>query len=626
MLECRHLARFEEALKRLDVEKEICVDVETSGLDWKKQHICGYVLTFGPEPQDSYYLPVRHQSGGNLTEEMDARAPQTHDGWDGTIYPVEKEIVSKLDQKGKHLFFHNGAFDLRFLYRVGLNQWEAEFSDTMINAVLINEFEPSFSLDNLSKSAGVAAKKVTIYDYLLNTFPEVRAAPKQAMGHFWRLRGDDKEAVEYAEGDGTTTWQLRDWQIKKILDQELAQVHKVESDMIPVLARMMTHGVRIDEGRLEEVKIEVARRRDRALATLPEGFNSRSPVQVKGLMMDYGYTDWPLTPKGSPSFNEQWLMTNSIGRDIVAVRKFNNILASFLEPMSDVHMWNGRVHTEYNQLRGDEYGTITGRLSSSNPNLQQVPKRNKEIARLYRSIFIPEEGHIWGAADYSQMEPRLLAYYSRSRVLMDGYLADPPLDAHLSVAKAMNPNWEELNDVERKERRENGKRVNQTLVTGGGKRVIVERYGVDPNEVDRIWNDYFNAMPEIKQLQKRAANKMKERGYVLSLLGRRARLLDPNKAYIAVNRLLQCGNADCLKYKMVEIDKYLRSENYKVRMLNNCHDALDYSFAEEDRKIYEECLRIMTTFDDTSKIKLDLPIAVDAGEGPNWEIATFGAE
>ena len=605
---------IELVLRRLRDSKKVAVDCETSGLDWRKNFICGYVLTFGPRDEDSYYLPVRHPTGNCL----EISRPATAEAWDGSVHEVEKEIVRTLDQQDKHLIFHNGAFDLKFLYRVGFTKFDAKFEDTQINAVLLNELEKSFSLDWQCKVWGVAQKKTTIYDYIGEKVPEAKGQSKNAMAHFWRLAGNDPVAVDYAAGDGVSTWQLCEKQHIELELQNLMLVHSIESKLIPVLAKMMIRGVKIDEERLHWVKGEVERRRDEALRKLPDGFNSRAPSQVRKLMEEGGFLNWPMTPpsktfpNGVPSFNEAWLLTNPVGQNIIAVRKYENLVNSFIQPMIDTHMWKGRVHTEFHQLRNDSFGTITGRLSSSNPNAQQISKRNKELGGLHRSIFVPDEGMIWGSADMSQAEPRILAYYSRCKVLLEGYRATPPIDAHQAVANATGLD------------RDLGKRINQTLITGGGKKVLVAKYSVPADRVDEIWASYFEKMPEIKDFSKQAANRLRQRGYVISLLGRRCRLQDRTKDYVALNRLLQTGNADCLKYVMVELDQYYQSEGGSVNLLLNCHDALETQFFEKDRKVYEEGLRIMTDFGPDRAIHLDVPMAVDAKEGHNWSEATYG--
>lgn len=617
--------KIEQVLNRLPHAKFVCYDVETSGLSWQRNHPVGHVLSFGPRDEDSFYITVRHAPGGNMLEGVEV--PQTSDGWKGDVHPIETELMQLLDRPDLTVVGHNLSFDAKFMVRLG-HKLKAKYDDTQLNCVLIDEFQQSVSLDFCAKVYGVQQKKTEIYEYLASLFPEVRAAPKQAMGSFWKLAGDDPRAIEYAEGDGVSTLQVWERQQWALAEQGLMRVHDVECRVIPILAKMTTRGVRIDEERLHEIKNVVSDRRDEAKRALPEGFNSRAPSQVRALMEAHGHTNWPLTPKGSPSFTEAFLKTNEIGQKIVAARQYAHLLDSFIEPMIATHLWNGRVHPDYNQLRGDEFGTITGRLSSSNPNLQQIPKRNKELSLLYRSIFIPDDGKVWGAVDYSQCEPRLLAYYSGCKVLTDGYNAEPSVDAHTAVAVSMykSKGWDDWSKDEKKAKRENAKRVNQTLVTGGGKKVIVEKYGVDPAEVDQIWTDYFGAMPEIKVLQNKASNRMRQQGFVFSLLGRRARLRDPNKAYVATNRLLQLGNADILKQKAVEIDEYIESEKIDVQMLNNCHDAFDFQFPPELRKHYEEIKNIMVKFGPDDAIPLTIPMEVDAGEGKSWAEATWGAE
>lgn len=622
--------RWQEALRRLAVAPRVTIDLETSGLDWKKNFVCGWVLTFSPNPADSYYLPVRHQPGGNL---LGFRGPQAAEGWDETLHPVEPDILKALDRQDLQVWGFNLGFDLKFAMRLGFTL-RPSFRDGIINAALIDEHRPSYSLESCAADAGVAAKKSElIKTYLISKFPDEHLTPRNAMGHFWRLAGDDPMAVEYAEGDGTSTDQLIRWQDAELAAQELGKVHGVESALTPVLARMSFKGIRVDEERLHWLKGHITERLDALLATFPPDFSSRSSTAVQKWCVDHGETGWPLTPTGKPSFAEAWLETHDAGRQIIQLRKLDNLRNSFVNPLLETHLWRGRVHTDFNQLRGDEYGTVTGRLSSSNPNLQQVPKRNRDLGKLFRSVFVPDEGMIWGDADFRQCEPVILAYYSRAKVLIEGFTAIPPVDAHAAVTRAMRPDWRDMPDdefakvsktLEFKDARETGKRINQTLITGGGKGVLVKKYKMQ--DVDRAWNDYFRAMPEIRDLQKRAARRFEQRGYLVSLLGRRARLVDRNKSYTGVNRLLQVGNADVLKAKLVQIDEYLASEGRPIDVLNNVHDALSFQFDNAQRMHYTECLRIMTDFSPGQLIEMDVPLGVDAGEGPTWGIATYGEQ
>jgi DNA polymerase-1 len=622
--------KLTEVLNRLPHERRRCVDVETSGLDWKIHHICGYVVTFSPRPQDTYYLPVRHKDGGNIGGQP---GPRSKTGWDGKLLPWEPKLLALLDEPETEMFGHNIQFDLRFMWKTskGKMRFRPRIRDTMIAAPLLNEWQGKFTLEFCADKAGVQAKKSKeIIDHIMATVPG--AVLNDAMGYYWQLRGDDQVAVDYAEGDGTSTWQLLDKQLVDLQAQDLDLVWDVESRLIPILARMSCKGIRIDEERLDQLSAHTDSEIERLMGAFPSGFNPKSSDDVRGWMEQHGCTDWPMTkpskrfPRGNPSMAEDWLKTHAAGKEVLAARKFLTLKSFFVEPMKTEHLFKGRVHTTFNQLKSDDYGTVTGRLSSSNPNLQQVPKRNEELGRLFRAIFIPDEGRTWASVDYSQCEPRLLAFYSRCRVLLDGYWSDPPVDAHTSASKgACGARWETMTDAERKKYRDTiGKPLNQTLIAGGGKPALVRKYGVDPNEVDRVYAEYFRAMPEIRRLQKKSASVMFNRGYVLSLLRRRARLYDPTKSYTAINRLLQCGNADIIKLKMVEIGEYLESIGNPIDLLNNIHDDLAYQFPEEFRDVYYNCIGIMTDFGDDAVIPLDVPILVDAGEGPNWAIATYG--
>lgn len=630
--------KLQEVLNRLKTAKVRCVDVETSGLQWNKNHIVGYVLSFGPSPQDSYYVPFRHLGNANVGGR---NGPTTPFNWDRKLAPGEKELIAAIDRQGVLNFGHNFGFDLKFMMPVGL-QLRSRCEDTQVNATILNEWQGKFTLEHCAIVNKVTAKKSQmIVDYICSKFPEAAKAPKQAMGHYWRLAGDDAMAVEYAEGDGVTTWQLRDKQMIDLRRVDtwkgepvptLEQVWDIESRLIPILARMSVRGIKIDEQAFSTLRTNVKAEIERLEAAFPKDFNVRSNDDLQHWFKSNGITDWPRTaattrfPNGNPSFTKGWMEGNEPGQKIVKLKKLVTLRDTFMLPLQTEHLFNGRVHTTYNQLRGDEYGTIHGRLSSNGPNLQAVPKHDMEIGYMYRKIFVPDDGMLWAAPDYSQIEPRLLAYYSRCKVLMDGYRADPPLDAHTAAAIACNKNWAGMSKVAQKQYRdEYAKRINQTIITGGGKKVLVDKYKVDPKEVDRVWADYFRAMPEVRTIQKRMTARMEERGYIVTLLGRRCRLFDRSKSYVALNRALAGGNADVLKLKMVEVDDYLESVGRPLDMLNNCHDAVDFQFAEDNRKHYAECLRIMQDFSSKDAvIKLDVPITVDGGEGPNWGVATYG--
>lgn len=648
-------ASLQEVLKRLGRQKVRCLDTETSGTDARYNHVVGYILAFSGNPNDSYYVPFRHVGEANVGGQA---GPTTATGWNGKLAPGEQELLDAIDQPGTLCFGHRLSFDLRFMWILGMRKLLPRFEDTLINAALLDEWQPNYTLSYCCQQAGVAAKKEeTIKQHTKARFPaevdlDAKKGPRHAMAHFWRLPGDDPIAIEYATGDGTSTWQLRDWQMTQIakpLDrpnlpdymQTLVRVHDVESRLIPVLARMSGVGIKIDEEYLDTMLADentpgsVANRLETLQQEFPEGFNHRSPKDVQKWCEQHGAIDWPFTPGRvdkatgnrvpAPSFPTEWLKLRPETNKISIVRKTLTLRDTFMRPMKETHLWKGRVHTVYHQLGDGEFGTPTGRLSASEPNLQAVTKHDWEVGKLHRRLFIPDAGKIWANADYSQIEPRLLAYYAGIKVLLDGFKAEPYVDAHTSVSAQMNSNWENMTKDERKKYRDKyGKRINQTVLTGGGRTPLVQKYGMAEDEVDDALKKYHKAMPELKPWQRETIRAIKRNGYVVTLLGRRCRIGPDGRDYIAPNRLLQGGNADIIKQKTVEIDEYLASVGRPIDLLNEIHDDLAFQFDEANRAVYNQCLKIATNFGPGQLIELPLPMVVDVGEGKNWAEATYG--
>jgi len=603
------------ALNALRGSKMRVLDVETSGIDRWKSHIVGWVFTTSDNPIDSFYIPVRHAAGGNLPG---CTVPQTADGWDGSLHPVEREIAIILSNPNHHTLAHNIQFDAWHSRKHGV-QIAGRWEDTQLNQSLINEHSRSFALEACCEAMGVPGKKGgPLYEFIASKFG-CEPTPR-SMAHYWRTNAEDFVVHDYAAGDGTSTWVLREAQ-RRVIEEEYKNpaVWDIECRCLRPVHEMIWRGIRVDEERLEEVLRICQQKRDSALNALPSGLNIRSPAQLKKLFDDNGYTDYPKTEKGNASFTEAYLKQNELGKKVVAVREFSTMVDSFLLPMKEKHLHGHRIRPWYNQSRDDQRGTITGRFSSSEPNSQQFAKRKPVTGRLLRSILIPDEGKIWASVDYSQAEPRLLAHFmcriNPDNVLAWGYRQDPPVDAHSSVAKAAGID------------RDSGKRINQAQITGAGKAKIVKELGERGKteaEALKVYEDYFKGLPELRPLQRETSAVYRSRGYLVSMLGRRMRLDDVRFDYKGLNRILQTNNAEMIKLKMVEISEYLDSENSTVELLTTIHDAFDIQFEEHDRKVYSECIHIMQSFGPEDKMHIRVPVLVDAKEGYNWAVATFG--
>ncbi len=478
--------KAEAALRMVREAPELSFDTETSGVDWKRNFPIGWVIC--PNPKESLYIPTRHGGGGNLPDPngtdhtpSDAEASYTPHSW-------EIELAKAFDDRNRigvgPTIGHNLKFDAHFSANVGV-MLGRNLVCTMNTQALINEYTRSFSLDKMAKDYEITAKFGNeLYDHIYNQFGG--PAGRDAMGNYWRLSGSDPLAVEYAEGDGVTTIELYYKQLEKIEQQSLHQIYELECALIWTLFRVERRGIKIDEGYLDELIAGIEQQVKEAFEILPDGFNPRSPIQVKKYVEQFA-TDWPTTEKGNPSFTEKWLKTFDEGKHIIAVRQMSNLNNSFAGPLKETHVFNGRVHTSLNQNKSDDYGTISGRLSSSMPNLQQVPKHKKDLAKLIRKAFIPDEGMLICEGDYSQMEPRMFAHYSGEPSLIDGYNADPPRDVHSVVAEMFNA-----------DRNTTAKRMNMGMFTGMFPKAFAGHMGVPLSEATDLWNQWFRNFPKIK--------------------------------------------------------------------------------------------------------------------------------
>lgn len=620
---CRSMADTVPIFNRLadPTTKLVIYDSETNGLDYKTCVVVGHVITFGPAPQDTYYVPVRHGGEGNVTiaKETSYAKPLSH--------PFEKKLAGHMLDPRIHWVGHHFMFDLRMLGNHGLRV-AGRVECTQVNAAILDEFAPSYSLEASCIAMNTTPKLgKELYQHLAMKFG---GEPSRAqMANFWKLSGSDMIGFDYVTGDGTSTWELYHSQVAEIERQQMDHIRKLESDITRVVYRMTTRGIRIDREALARQQEMVAAKLKEARKLLPENFSVRSPLEMKQILIANGITEdqWPRgepTAKmiekgitiGNPSFNEAFLRQSPIGRAVLVVRKYEHLENSFLTPMAERHLWpDGRLRATFNQTANDDFGTVTYRFSCNDPNLQQNHKRNQELGEISRAPFVPDEGDVWLDADLAQCEPRLLAHYSQAKVLVDGYLATPPVDAHSAVAMAAFGSAEG-------DARESGKRINQTLITGGGKAKIITMLGA---EGAKLYDDYFRALPEIKDFQQSAKNVFKRRRYLVSLLRRRMRLKNSNEDYKAVNRILQTGNADVIKKGMVDIDAHYESTGDQCKLLNTVHDSLSSSVPDtrEGREISEYGLRLMTDFGPGRTVELTIPQAADYAYGKNWAEATY---
>lgn len=622
--------KLDELFNRLKQTKNVVYDVETNGLDWKRDMVVGHVFSFGSNKEDSYYVPVRHEAGGNIE-----RAGE-----------FESELSQVL--KNKRIIGHNLKFDVHFARGHGIQlEKYNELECTLVNQSLINELQFKYDLDTCCREMEVVVEKdTTIYEYLHGKFGGKN--DRNQMANFWKLAGDDPRAVNYALSDGMATWSLWLKQNKVIDEQNLRAVHGLEMRVLRTLIRMEMRGVRVNEDRLKELKNDLLEKVKEASRDFPLDFNVRSAARLSELFLNQGHDPgtWPRTapstrfPNGQPSFTEGWLETFETGKQIILVRQFTNLINSFIDPLLERHLFDWRVHTSFNQIKQDDYGTVSGRLSSSNPNLQQVPKHDKNLAPIFRGVFEADHGMVWSSNDYKQQEFVVFAILSGSERVMNGYRKDPPQDIHSIVAEMMKV-----------DRGTTAKRLNLGKLYGMGKAKLAASLGVDEHIAAGLSKEWDLMMPEAKFFRKacedvvrgravvedivddktgkrkvdiygRPIQKVIEPGYIMTLWKRRRRYVDSKDFFAAMSGLIQGTCADICKDKMCEVDEYFESEGDTAHMLLQTHDSLDWQFPEGNEKINSEAQRIMQDFS-KPPYEFECPMRIDSGLGKNWKDASL---
>lgn len=619
-------------------------DVETSGLDWKVNNIVGYVITgkhtvkrhdgaHNPRPYtasiplQSIYIPVRHAGGGNLA---DPGVPPLVTAEDVPVsHWFERDLEAAFAvRRAKgfevgHTVGHNIQFDALFSWKHGILLGR-NMADTQNQATMLDEYQDGFSLDKTAIVFGVTPKLgQSMYNRLAGLYGG--AAKKTQMANFWRTSGQDPVVVDYSAGDGITTLEVYWAQKPYITEDGLDFIMDVENQLIWTLVRMEHRGWKIANDKFEYVLERVGSLLEAAKAKLPYGFEVRSPAAVRALSERAGHTDWPMTkpttrfPHGQPSLNEAFLTTFGEGKAILRVRQLEKLLSSFIIPLRDKHMWNGRVHAHVNQLKADEYGTISGRVSVSSPNLQQVPARDEELATLIRLLFEADEGMTLYEADYSQQEPRLWAHYSKDPYLNEGYKMTPFRDVHAATAQLVG--------VDRKK----AKPINLGIFYLMGKATFFKHmnkffHGIAQEETDRMHDAWYSGYTEIKPFQKLATNVFKNRGWVRTILGRRARVSPhDSRFYVASNRIIQGGAADITKWALLQIDLRLEAEGDISHLLMTVHDSIVWQSPDGDTETPKWIAKLMTGLNGPP-FNLTVPFTVDLTSGKTWAEVKFGKE
>ena len=600
-----------DTLPDLSSARRIAVDLETkdpdlrvSGPGWAtgNGHVTGIAVA-----TDSWsgYLPVRHEGGGNLDP--------------GFVFRWLAKTLSGNSDK----IFHNAQYDVGWLKREGVAV-RGKIHDTVIAAPLIDEHRRRYSLDSLGKDYCKDRKDETLLTEAASAWG---IDPKAQM---YMLPA--KFVGEYAEQDAVLTLKLWDKLQKGLEVENLQPIYDLESSLIPLLIEMRWKGVRVDTDKAEQSVISLKKQEKDCIKQIKYKYGVDVDVWASTSVakaFDKAGLTYPRTQKtNAPSFTGKWLesLNHGLPKLVVQARKLQKIRSAFIENMILEHSHKGRIHGQMHPLRGDSGGTVSGRFSYSTPNLQQVPARDPVLGPLVRGLFLPEEGHKWGAFDYSQQEPRLTVHYASKMKLPGAEEAvsaykDDDADFHQIVA--------DMAGISRKD----AKVINLSLSYGMGKNKLIQALGINELEADALFNNYHSKVPFIKELTLSCSRKAENVGYIKTLLGRRCRFdkyeprnekdtalpyeqafdeYGPNIrrafTYRAFNRLIQGSAADMTKQAMLDM------WNEGIVPHIQVHDELDVSVQnkEESRKIVD----IMENC-----VDLAVPSKVDAEIGDTWGTA-----
>jgi len=437
-------------------------------------------------------------------------------------------------------------------------------------------------------------------------------------------------AGAYAERDAEVTLGLWQEMKKEIINQDLEDIFDLESDLFHCLVDMRFKGVRVDIERAHLMKKEMKTAEQDLLHKIKGETNIDTQIWAArsiANVFDMLRLEYPRTDKTqAPSFTKNFLQEHKhpVVRMIAQAREINKAHTTFIDSILR-HEHKGRIHAEINQLRNAGGGTVTGRFSYQNPNLQQIPARNKDLGPKIRSLFIPEEGHKWGVFDYSQQEPRLVVHYASLYKLpsvydvIESYNNNPDADFHQTVA--------DMAQIPRSQ----AKTINLGLFYGMGKAKLQAELGVTKEKAADLFNQYHAKVPFVKQLMEKASNRAQDRGQIRTLLGRLCRfhLWEPNSfgmhkamshedalrehgpgikrayTYKALNKLIQGSAADMTKKAMLELYKEGIIPHIQI------HDELDLSI--EDDAQAKKVIDIME-----QAVNLEVPNKVDYESGDNW--------
>lgn len=595
----------------------IAYDTETTGLKWWKDRMFGYSIST-PDGRD-YYYDVRSN-------------PQ-----------ALKFAQCELARYNGKVVCHNAKFDAHFSREAGIHLNQQNLHDTVIRAALLDEHLMSYELDYLGQKFLGRRKEVSIYEELARMFGG--PATKASMQHISKAPSD--LVGKYAKTDTRLALDLFDHQSQFLLDQDLLNVYQLERDLTPCLIDMEHRGVVVDIDKAYAASVELNARIKDLQYQLDKmaGFevNVNPSNSLKRLVIGRVDTDGTSyskcgkaldkTSTGGAKMDDATLKSLKMPEIelVLRIRKLRKTKETFIDGHILGHHHNGIIHANMNQTKSDnDLGTGTGRMSVNSPALQQIHKRDADIASIVRALFVPDEGCMWTCHDWSQMDFRVFAHYTNEPAIIDVYRQNPDADYHKITS--------DITGLPRSPRfagDANAKQINLGLVFGMGQGKMAMEMGLPytkervsfrggeekeilkaGDEAKAIFDKYHSSIPGVKKILTQASAIAKSRGYVKTITGRRIRFPGGLFVHKAAGLVFQGSAADALKRKIVETYEFLKGTD--SRLMLNVHDEFDSSIPITDKQTAVNIKGILEDFGPSNPIHFRVPIRSDYGVGVNW--------
>ncbi len=587
---------FEHYLQQLAAAKIWAFDTETNSLDVMQAELVG--LSFAINGRQAVYIPLAHDYAG---------APQQLDRtW------VLQQLKPLFEDLKQLKIGHNLKYDMGVLANYGIQLQGLGF-DTMLESYLLDSASNQHSLDSAA---------IKHLDHKTIRFEEIAGkGAKQKTFNQIELQ----QAGPYAAEDADITLRLHQT-LKPQLDAlpKLCQVFTtIEMPLVSVLSRIERYGVLVDAQLLQKQSRSLAKRllslEEKIYQLVGKTFNLGSPKQLQTILFtEQGLPILEKTPKGQASTSEAVLQALAIqfplAKLILKHRSLSKLKSTYTDKLPlQINPKTGRIHTSYHQA-----AVVTGRLSSSDPNLQNIPARTKE-GRKIRQAFIAPAGYQILAADYSQIELRIMAHLSQDKGLLDAFAQG--LDIHrATAAEVLNIPLQQVN----REQRRSAKAVNFGLIYGMSAFGLARQLGISREAAKDYIDRYFSRYPGVKEYMQRTRQQAHQQAYVSTLLGRRLHLAHINSSdslqrraseRAAINAPLQGSAADIIKKAMISIDRALSQHHLKAHMIMQVHDELVFEVADSDLNKTQQLIENLMV----NTTKLSVPLTVDIQVGPNWD-------